>query len=205
MPEKTTAGVVLMVPCFDRCGSRGCGSDVVVDDHRRVVGPSLVVGVGAVDASSPDARGERRRWRAGSRCASRRRCRTPARATTTSVYGPATSGCMTRTTSTQPVASRSVSHCRSAGGTRLSSGWPSTPSCRSRCAHVPVAADHRVARRVPQHRHPLGDRRHEPFLLPLPLGIGLTRGEVDARDGQVPDVDLEVSPMRKRTRRHRVR
>ena len=175
---------------------RDLGSGVL-DGHRGVIGPAQRVGVGALDAGGDDARRPASGWPADSRCASPRRCRTPCRATTTSCTGPATSGCITRTTSTHPVASRSVTHCRSAGRKPglLLVGLPRLDVVLG-VADVPVAAHHGVAPGVAQDLHPRGDGGHEAFLLQLPVGLRLAGRDVDAGDGQVGGVDLEVAAVR---------
>jgi hypothetical protein len=60
---------------------------------------------------------------------------------------------------------------------------------------VPVAADDGVA--IGQRRHPVRQRGHEPLLLELAVGAGLTGLDVDARDGQPVDIDLHVTPVKR--------
>ena len=62
---------------------RPAGSDVVVDDHGGVVAPPGGIRRGAPDPGGGGRAPRGRLRRAGSRCASRSRCRTPCRATTT--------------------------------------------------------------------------------------------------------------------------
>ena len=65
---------------------------------------------------------------------------------------------------------------------------------------VPVATNHGIA--IGQRCHPVRERRHEPLLLELAVGAGLTGLDVDARDCQPVDVDLQHSGREARTRRH---
>ena len=97
------------------------------------------------------------------------------------LYGPATSGCTLRTTSTQPDSMSSVSHRRSEGREAglLDVGLPRLDVGLG-MGDVPVAADHRLAVVGGQLGHPLAQRSHEAFLLHLPLGAGLAGVHVDA-------------------------
>ncbi|SKY37069.1 Uncharacterised protein [Mycobacteroides abscessus subsp. abscessus] len=59
-------------------------------------------------------------------------------------------------------------------------------------ADVPIAADHRIPPTGGQDGHPRAHGGHEALLLLLTSGARLTGGQIDARDGQVADLGLQV-------------
>src|SRR4051812_12106999 len=98
-------------------------------------------------------------------------------------YGPATSGCSTRTTST-PTGSQQVGEPLPFCGQESRLLYVAAPvlDVVLGVRDVPIATDHRVT--IGQRGHPVRECGHEALLLELAVGASLAGLDVDARDSQ---------------------